>query len=251
MSALLPDLQMLIVLAPVVFLGCFVFTTIGLGGGVIAVPLAALFLPPLDLLPILAVTETFTVLRMATLDRQNVVRGDMLRIMAAAAVGTVIGTMALVNLPVRLLMFGMAGFIVSFLAARLLNRKTTAPISQSWAWPMGGLAGVCSGAFGAGGPPAAIFLSMRRHSLLQVRATIAFTGGANLLFRLTAFGLAGLYARPVILVTALWLIPVAYISIRFAETLRHRISDQRILAATYAILGFSALSLLIRAATIG
>ena len=119
---MLPDPTLFTVLAPVVFLGCFVFTTIGFGGGVIAVPLAALFLAPLDLLPILAITETFTVLRMAHLDRQHVVRGDMIRIIIAAAIGTVVGTSLLVNLPVRWLMFGMAGFIAMFLAARLLTR---------------------------------------------------------------------------------------------------------------------------------
>ncbi len=249
MSILLPDLTLLLALAPLVFMACFVFTTIGFGGGVLVVPLAALFMGPLDFLPVFAVTEAFTVLRLAHVDRQQVVRGDMIRIIAAAAIGTVIGTTLLINLPVRWLMLGLAGFIVAFLATRLLIRKTHAPIARAWAWPMGGLAGVCSGAFGAGGPPAAIFLNMRRHSLAQARATIAMTGSANLLFRLTAFTLAGLYARPQILVTALWLIPLAYLSIRLAEHWRHRIPDLALLRATYAILGFSAVSLLVRALT--
>lgn len=234
-------------LAPIVFLGCFVFATIGFGGGVVAVPLAALFLDPLDLLPILALTETFTVVRMARLDRQNIVWGDAARVMSASVLGTIAGTTLLISLPVRWLMIGLAVFIAAFIVTRFVGKKDRAPIARAWAWPTGVLAGICSGAFGAGGPPTAMFLNLRRHTQIKARSTIATTGAANLLLRVTAFALAGLYARPSLLVTAAWLIPIAYLSIKIAERYRHRISDQRILSVTFAMLGFSAVSLFLRA----
>lgn len=247
MDLWLPDLNLFLVLAPIVFLGCFVFVTIGFGGGVVAVPLAALFLDPLDLLPILALTETFTVVRMARLDRRNIVWGDALRVMSTAVLGTIAGTALLVNLPVRWLMIGLAAFIAVFVITRFVGNKERKAIARGWAWPVGALAGICSGAFGAGGPPTAMFLNMRRHSVVRARSTIAATGAANLLFRVTAFALAGLYAKPSLLVTAAWLIPVAYLSIKIAEQIRHRISDQRILTATFVMLGLSAVTLFLRA----
>jgi len=247
LSFLLPDPHLFWVLAPIVFLGCFVFSTIGFGGGLVAVPLAALFLDPLDLLPILALTETFTVVRMAGLDRHNIVWGDAIRVMSAAVLGTIAGTALLVNLPVRWLMFGLATFIAVFVATRFIGKQNQTPIARGWAWPAGTLAGICSGAFGAGGPPTAMFLNMRRHTPTQARSTIATTGAANLLMRVMAFAAAGLYARPSLLITAAWLIPVAYLSITIAERFRHKISDGQILKATIAMLGFSAVSLFIRA----
>ena len=99
-----------------------------------------------------------------------------------------------------------------------------------------------------GGPPAAIFLNLRRHTHQQLRATIATTGSANLLFRLIGFTIAGLYASPAVLVSALCLLPVAWLSVTMADRLRSRISDAAILKATYSILIFSAVSLTIRAA---
>ena len=243
----LPDLTLFWVLAPIVFLGCFIFVTIGFGGGIVAVPLAALFLDPLDLLPILALTETFTVVRMAGLDRQNIVWGDALRVMSASVLGTIAGTALLVSLPVRWLMFGLAAFIAAFVITRFVGRKDRAPIARGWAWFAGTLAGICSGAFGAGGPPTAMFLNMRRHTVARARSTIAMTGAANLLFRVTAFALAGLYAKPSLLITAGWLIPIAYLSIKLAERIRHRISDQRILTATFVMLGLSSMTLFLRA----
>ena len=247
MSPWLPEVDLFLVLAPIVFLGCFVFATIGFGGGVVAVPLAAQFLNPLDLLPILALTETFTVVRMASLDRRHIIVDDAARIMSASVVGTALGTMLLISLPVRWLMVGLALFIIAFLATRLTRKKAGPPISRAWAWPTGTLAGICSGAFGAGGPPTAMFLNLRQHSLMEARSTIATTGAANLLLRVAAFALAGLYAKPGILLTAAWLIPVAFVSIKIAEKLRHRISDRLILKATFGLLGFSALSLIVRA----
>ena len=247
MSSWLPDFHLFLVLAPIVFLGCFVFATIGFGGGVVAVPLAAQFLNPLDLLPILALTETFTVVRMASLDRRHIVMGDALRIMSASVVGTAIGTLLLISLPVRWLMVGLALFILVFLATRLTGKKGRPPINRRWAWPTGTLAGICSGAFGAGGPPTAMFLNLRQHSLVEARSTIATTGAANLLLRVVAFAVAGLYAKPLILLTAAWLIPVAFISIKIAEIVRYRISDRLILNATFLLLGFSAVSLIARA----
>lgn len=228
-------------------LACFVFITVGFGGGVVAVPVAALFLDLVLILPILAIIECYTVSRMLRLNRRKIVSGEAWRVIFGSAIGTVAGVSLLVNLPVRWLMFGMAAFVASFLLARLFVFNPGQTIGRGWAWPMGGLAGICSGAFGAGGPPSVIYLNLRGYSPDEIRATIATTGTANLLLRVMAFVGAGLYADPAVIRTALWLLPVAFVTVRIAEATRHQISDRRLIMATYGVLGLSGISLFLRA----
>ncbi|MGB7303315.1 MAG: sulfite exporter TauE/SafE family protein [Burkholderiaceae bacterium] len=246
-SAWLPPAREFLILVPVIVLASFIFVTVGFGGGVIAVPIAALFIDMVFLLPVLVIIESFTVLRLLRLSHQSIVRADAVRIIPASALGTAAGVTLLVNLPMRWLMFGMAAFVASFLLARLWIKPGGRGISQHWAWPMGTLAGLSSGAFGAGGPPTAIYLSLRGHSTNALRATIATTGTANLVFRIVGFTIAGLYLNPGILTTALCLIPFAYLASRLAEGVRNQISDKVVLNLTYGILVLSAVSLFFRA----
>ncbi|MGB7183021.1 MAG: hypothetical protein WBD51_13870, partial [Burkholderiaceae bacterium] len=63
-SAWLPPAREFLILVPVIVLASFIFVTVGFGGGVIAVPIAALFIDMVFLLPVLVIIESFTVLRL-------------------------------------------------------------------------------------------------------------------------------------------------------------------------------------------
>jgi uncharacterized membrane protein YfcA len=244
------DTAALGVLIPVVCIATFVFITVGFGGGVVAVPLALLFLEPRFALPVLAIVEACTAVYLLKKHHREVVWPDVGRIVPASAVGTVAGVWILVSLSAPWLMLSLSAFIAVFLLTRGLTPQSQTPIPRFWAIPSGLLAGVCSGAFGAGGPPSAVYFSLRQLSVDQLRSSMATTGSANLILRLSGFGLAGLYAKPVILVTALCLLPFAAVTAFVASKARSKMTSQNIIRATYAILAFSAISLAIRSQSI-
>ena len=247
-QAWLPDPGLFLILAPIVLVASVIFTTVGFGGGVIAVPMAVLFADLLVVLPVLAIIEAMTALRLMHVNREHIARAEAVRLIPSSAVGTALGVTLLVVLPVKVLMFGMSAFVASFLLSRAFSSQAARPIRLGFAVPFGLLGGVCSGAFGAGGPPAVIFMNLRRLTHDKLRATIATTGMANLLFRILGFAVAGLYADGVALRTAIWLMPIAWCAVLAAERLRGRVPERALLIATYLILGISAVSLFLRAA---
>lgn len=241
------DIPLYLALVPVVVLSCFIFTTVGFGGGIVAIPIAVLFADLQWVLPVFAVVELVTAARLLQTSRRRLAVDEVVRLLPAMALGTALGVSLLVMLPVRLLMFAMALFIGGFVLLRWLRPNAIAPVSRQLSWLFGALGGLCSGAFGAGGPPVAIYLNLRRLSPERLRATIATTGTASLLFRLTGFTVAGLYADGLALRTALWLLPVAVITILVAERIRHHFAAQTLVTATYMLLLVSAVSLAVRA----
>jgi uncharacterized membrane protein YfcA len=188
----------------------------GLGGGLGAVvtPLFSLAVHDVAqavvlLLPLLMVGDVFA---LSTYWRQwdgALVR----RLLPGALVGIAVGLVVLVNLPANVMRVAMAAFTLALVGYRVagdfIRRLRYQP--RAWhAWAVGGLAGVASTLFNAGGPPFSAYLILNAVPPRPFIATGAIFFALLNLTKLPAFTLAGLF-KPALLASIWWgflLIPV-------------------------------------------
>lgn len=238
------------ILAPIVLLASFVFQTVGFGAGLIAVPLATLFMDLRFVLPVLAVLEMLNGLRLVNAQRHHARPREALPLVVFGAIGTAIGVSLLVNLPRAWLMIGMAAFIGVFLVQqRRATPRTVEPVSRAWSVPAGLGSGIGSAMFGMGGPPYLIYLHLRALPFQSWRATAAVVGVFSLTWRLTAFMLAGLFAEPRVIVTAVALIPVAVLAIYLARRAGPSIDERMLRRMVTVLLALAAATLAARGAS--
>ena len=241
------DLQIWLLLAPIAFLASFVYANLGFGAGIVAIPAATLFLDLRFTIAVLVMQEIVGSLRLVSVTRGQALRGEWLRLVSMAMLGTAAGVVLLVNAPVRWLILGLGVFVLLYLASTRIRAIQGARIGRGWAWPAGFVSGACSAMFGAGGPPYVIYLNLRRYDVGPTRATLGAVGVANLVLRVAAFGFAGLFAQPGVLITGLALLPVTALGIYVGERVRNRVSARLIRGLAYAVLFVAAIGLIGRA----
>jgi len=111
-----------------------------------------------------------------------------------------------------------------------------------------GLAGGITGTlFGAGGPPYAMYLSRRGLAKEQFRATMGFAAMTSISLRMVAFFATGLLLDRSVWLSAVFVVPAAYVGISVAKHIYLRISREALLRAIFVLLLFSGGSLILRA----
>ncbi|MCP5266620.1 MAG: sulfite exporter TauE/SafE family protein [Burkholderiaceae bacterium] len=241
------DAGTIITLAPIVFIANFVFATIGFGGGVVGTPIAAQFVEPRFALSLFALFECLITVRILVAGAGDVARRELAGLIPACLVGVGLGTLLLVRLPVPALMLAMGVFVCLFVLHRLWPGNARTTVSRRWAPVAGFAGGIASAVFGAGGPPYAIYLSLRPLSVAQMRATLAANGVVSVGARVVAFALAGLYSTPRVWIAFITLLPVMILAIVVAERLARRIPRAQMTRAVYLLLVVSGASLIVRA----
>ncbi len=101
--------------------------------------------------------------------------------------------------------------------------------------------------FGAGGPPYAIYLSLRPYGKQEMRATLAATSIVSIASRIVAFSLAGLLSSRAVWITALSLVPAILGALRLADRTHAGLSRGAVLTAIRVLLLVAGGSLLVRA----
>jgi len=120
-------------------------------------------------------------------------------------------------------------------------------IGIQWAYVAGLAGGITSAMFGAGGPPYAIYLSMRPHTKEAIRATLAATSLVSIGTRLVAFAFAGLLASSTVWITALCIAPAALIALWWAEHVHAAVSRETLIRAIRMLLCAAGIALIVRA----
>jgi uncharacterized membrane protein YfcA len=242
------DVTTWITLAPIVLLASFVFQAVGFGAGLVAVPLATIFLDPKMVLPVLALLELVNSLRLLRLSHGGARLAEALPLILFSGIGTAVGVGLLVNLPIGWLMIGMAAFIGTFLVhqQRGASNLPTHTVSRAWVLPTGLASGIGSAMFGMGGPPYLIYLHLRGLPFEAWRATAVLVGLFSLIWRITGFTSAGLYARPGILILSISLLPSALIAIWLAERVKPRLDERLLRRCVQVLLALASLTLLLR-----
>ena len=235
------------VLIPIAFAGSLVFGLTGFGSALVTMPLATHFVPLQFALPLFALADLSSALRIGFENPKNAVRAEWTRLVPMIVVGTALGVTLLVNLPRAAGMFALGTFVFAYALYSLFKRDSARVISPAWAWPAGLAGGITSTLFGAGGPPYAIYLSQRGLTKAQFRATMGFATLTSISLRVVAFLLTGLLLDPQVWLAALLVVPSSLLGIFVAQRMFLKISREQLLRTVAVVLLAAGGSLIVRA----
>lgn len=237
----------LLVVALASGLGSFVKGVTGMGYPLLAIPLLSLVIGVEAAVVIVAVPNLAAngyLCWEARRFRQGA--RDLGRIIGWGIVGTVIGTVALVQLPEEPLLVVLAltivGFVVQFV--RRPDLRIEPATSHRWSPVAGGVAGLMQGAVGVSGPVVATWLHGYRLEkgtyVYAITAIFGITGAAQLVVLLGQ----GAMTADLALGAAVAAVPVAVMT-PLGIRLRERLAGPAFERAVLAVLVVSALSLVV------
>ena len=218
----------------------------GLGGalGVIAVPLMALTISPIQaaaiLLPILCVMDIFAI----RVHYQNADYSLLKLMLPGALVGIFIAGLLLSVTPIAGLNLLIGSLSILFCLQYVLNKnagiKTVSSNTSARFWSV--IGGFSSTTIHAGGGPVSIYLLPLKLDKVTLVATMAMLFGIINLFKLIPYAILGNFDQTNLL-TALVLMPLAPIGVKIGVILLHRVSQYVIYRLCYLFLFFSGLKL--------
>lgn len=191
---------------------------IGFGFSALVVALAAIFLSPKMIVPMVALLEIVASIHMATSVYRYVKWQPLLYLLLGTLITTPIGVFLLVYLPVQdiRLMLSLLIFILSMML--LSGWQYQGRVGMLSFLTMGAFAGGCNGAAGIGGLPVATFLSSIKINMAQIRATLVlYFFAADIIFIIAVFVVEqffvstnndSLYSNSLLWLSALMLIPM-------------------------------------------
>ena len=220
----------------------------GFGSALVTIPLATHVVPLKFAIALFAVADLVSALRVGLENPKNALRAEWTRLVPMIVVGTALGVTVLVNLPRAAGMALLGAFVLSFAVYSLAKKGEPRKVSSRWAWLAGLAGGLTSTLFGAGGPPYAIYLSMRGLTKEQFRATMGFATITSIGLRVGAFLLTGLLLDAEVWMAAAFVIPAVLAGLYVAGKVFNRMPREMLLRAVALLLVVSGASLLWRAA---
>ncbi len=157
------------------FASMFIRSAIGIGHGVVAMPLLTLLLPIKVATPLLAAVGTAITAIIMVTAWQKVDWRAATSLIVGGIVGIPIGIWGLVNLPTRLVMIAMTVVLAGFGLWSLLQKNPPHLATERWpiASGVGFLGGVLGGAYNLTGIPPAAYGALRRWSPAEFRVIIS------------------------------------------------------------------------------
>ncbi|TYB42901.1 sulfite exporter TauE/SafE family protein [Actinomadura chibensis] len=236
----MPEIDFLVVGGLAALIGSIVQGSVGLGVGLVATPIVTMLFPSLMPGSILVVALALPV---ATLARE-VGHADLRGLgwaFGGRLVGTPLGVLLVAAVPQRALGIVIGGVVLAALAVTAWSREV--PRNRRTLAAAGVVSGATGTASGIGGPPLALLY--QRESGPRVRATLAVFFIVGALLSLATLAAAG--RLPVRQVTAgVALVPFVLAGFAAAGPLRRYLDDGRLRTALLAVVGTSALALIIR-----
>jgi hypothetical protein len=214
----------------------------GLGGalGIIAVPLMALVISPMQaaaiLLPILCVMDVFAV----KVHYRNADYSLLKLMLPSALVGVVIAGLFLSVIPKAGLSILIGSLSLLFFFQYVLNSTKKVFIKSAWFWCA--LGGFSSTTIHAGGGPISMYLLPKNLDKVTLIATMALFFGIINFFKLIPYTALGSFDKTNLL-TALLLMPLAPIGVKLGVYLLHKISQIIVYRLCYLFLFLSGLKL--------
>ncbi len=245
----MPDFATLLFVEPIVVLAYTVLGLVGFGSALVGAPLLAHLLPVSTVVPVFAVTDLLASLSNGWRLSEHLVRRELWRLVPPLFAGSALGAWLLFTLPVQWLMPLLGAFVVLYALNNLRPREAchgSLPLSTRWAWFYGGVGGIFSALFGAGGWVYALYLSSRLEDVQQIRATqtavLMFSSG----IRVGLFLVAGRLLEAPLLWLVLCLLPGVALGLYFGHHIGQRLNRQRFLQLLHAVLLLTGSSLLLR-----
>jgi uncharacterized membrane protein YfcA len=246
----MPDLLTLLVAEPVVTFSYTVFGMVGFGSTLVAAPMLAHVLPVTTVVPALALTDLVASSSNGWRLSQYVVRSELYRMVPALLAGSALGAWLLFTLPLQLMMPLLGVFVVLYALNGLRPKERYTlwrPLSRNWAWWYGGIGGVLSALFGAGGWVYAIYLARRFDDPEKIRATQTVVLMFSSVVRVALFLIAGRLLDPALLWLVLCLLPGMGLGLYIGHHISLRLDRQRFMQMLYGVLLLTGSSLVVRA----
>lgn len=245
----MPDFLTLLFAEPVMTVAYVVFGMVGFGSTLIAAPMLAHLLPVTTVVPALALSDMVAAWSNGWRLSRHVARRELYRLVPALFAGSALGAWLLFTLPLKLLMPLLGGFVVLYALNGLRPRAQHAPhasLAPRWAWWFGGVGGVLSALFGAGGWVYSIYLLRRLGDPQQIRATQTAVLMFSSVVRVGLFLAAGRLLEPQLLWLVLALLPAVALGLYLGQHISQRLDRRRFLLVLYSVLLLSGSSLLVR-----
>ncbi len=243
----MPDLLTLLVAEPVITLAYVVFGLVGFGSTLVSAPLLAHLLPVSTVVPALALTDLVASWSNGWRLSEHVARCELWRLVPALLAGSALGAWLLFTLPVKLLMPLLGAFVVLYALNGLRPKQSVrAPLAPRWAWWYGGVGGVFSALFGAGGWVYSIYLLRRLDGVQQIRATQTAALMVSSIIRVGLFLLAGRLLDLDLLLLVACLLPAVALGLYLGHHISLRLDRPRFLKVLHSVLLLTGASLLLR-----
>jgi len=244
----MPDFLTLLVAEPVITLAYVVFGLVGFGSTLVSAPLLAHLLPVSTVVPALALTDLVASWSNGWRLSEHIARRELWRLVPALLAGSALGAWLLFTLPVKLLMPLLGAFVVLYALNGLRPKPAVrAPLAPGWAWWYGGVGGVFSALFGAGGWVYSIYLLRRLDGVQQIRATQTAVLMVSSIVRVGLFLLAGRLLDLDLLLLVVCLLPAVALGLYLGHRISLRLDRQRFLQVLHSVLLLTGASLLLRA----
>ena len=238
-----------VVVGAVVFLAFFVRGVSGFGSATIAIPLMVHVVPLKLAVPLLLVLDFLSTLATIRIDRAQLVKTEVKRLIPWAMIGVLTGVFLLVRLPPALLLSGLGVLVIAFGVRTLVRPVGDQAVSRWWAAPAGFTGGLFGGMYGSGAAmPYMIYLTHRLRDKRRVRATFSGFAIFDYAFRLVTFLLTGLLLQRALGVVLLIGVPAMAAGFYLGNRVHHRISNEQALRVVAVLLILSGLSLIAKVA---
>lgn len=176
--------------AQVIVLFAFFFRSFsGFGGALLSIPLLALFFPLKFIVPVESVLEVALSLLLVPGSIRKVDRANLLRLLAGAVPGSLVGVFLLASWANRYLEIILGIAVIGVGLFFLRNTPSQAVLSSRWGLVAGVAGGLLGGMFGTSGPAYVAFLSSQALDKAAFRATLIVLFAVEYAWRL------GLYAH--------------------------------------------------------
>jgi uncharacterized membrane protein YfcA len=223
-----------------------VFGLTGFGSTVLALPLLAHLMPLKFAVALLLLLDLAASLAVSSRARGSVRTDELARIVPFLLAGVALGVTLLVKLPERPLLVTLGVFLLAYAAYCLAGRRIASTLAAAWAAPIGLVGGGFSALFGTGGVLLVVYFAGRLADKAELRATTAAGILVSTATRALAFGATGLLTQNGVLLSALALLPAAFIGLLAGHRLHARVDPRQVLRVVYLLLLISGLSLLAR-----
>jgi len=225
LSFLQLSLLEIIISITVIFIAYTIKGLSGFGSGLIAIPLLALFLPLVFIVPVLGlISYNGTIVQSYTL-RKDVAWSSLLPLIPFSIIGISTAIWLLFNLNENTLIFSLGLFVISYALYSLLS-PTVIKGGKLWAIPAGTLGGLVGALFSTGGPFYIIYLKLQQLDKKQMRATIAMIFLIDGGFRIFNYASIGLYTEQVLLLVLI-LLPVLFCGMYVGNKLHMKMSQKQ------------------------
>ncbi len=166
----------------------------GFGSGLIAIPLLALMMPIIIVVPMIGLLDYSASLAHGVKHRRSIQWREIIPLLPFTLIGVLSALYIFKTVDAELLKQILGGFILLYAIYSIFGSTPHGNISRKWSFIGGGFGGLVGTLFGTGGPFYVIYLQLRGLGKTSFRATIATIFMLDGAARIVGYGLSGFYS---------------------------------------------------------